>query len=145
MQVGPMINPEHFNKFIKPSYKKIMKPARDKGVIVHMHSDRDIKTLVDDLIDGGVQILNLQDLVNGIDWIANKFSGKTCIDLDIDRQKITRFVTPVEIDKLIKEEVQKIGTKKGGLTMVFGMYPGISIENANALMTAMEKYAFYYK
>lgn len=42
-----------------------------------------------DLIEGGVKVINLQDLVNGIDWIAGKFAGKVSIDLDIDRQQIT--------------------------------------------------------
>ncbi len=32
-----------------------------------MHSDRDIRALADDMLDGGVDILNLQDLLNGID------------------------------------------------------------------------------
>ena len=27
MQVGPMLSPEHFRKYIKPSYKRIMDPA----------------------------------------------------------------------------------------------------------------------
>jgi uroporphyrinogen decarboxylase len=144
MQVGPMLSPDCFRKYIKPSYQRIMKPARDNGCIVHMHSDGDIRTLVDDIIDGGVEVINLQDLVNGIDWIADKFAGKTCIDLDIDRQLITAQGTPQQIDDLIKEEVEKLGSKKGGLMMIFGLYPGTPIENVKALMDAMEKYATYY-
>lgn len=144
MQNGPMLSPDQFRKYIKPSYQRLMKPARDAGVLVHMHSDGDIRTLVDDIIDGGVDCINLQDLVNGIGWIADRFTGKTCVDLDIDRQKITPYGTPSDIDALIQEEVRAIGTKQGGLTMVYGLYPGVPLENVNALMDAMEKYAFYY-
>lgn len=144
MQVGPMLSPDHFRKYIKPLYKRIMKPARDKGCIIHMHSDGDIRELADDLIDGGVEVLNLQDLVNGIDWIAGRYAGKICIDLDIDRQQITRFGTPRQIDDLIKEEVTKLASRKGGLMMIFGLYPGTPLENVRALMDAMEKYATYY-
>ena len=144
MQVGPMLSPEHLKKYIKPSYKRLMQPARDIGAIVYMHSDGDIRTLVDDLIDGGVDIINLQDLVNGIDWIGEKFSGKTCVDLDVDRQDITRFGTPDDVDALIKEEVVKIGCKEGGLMMKAGIYPGIPLENINALADAMERYSGYY-
>lgn len=144
MQVGPMLSPEHLRKYTKPSYKRLMQPARDAGAIVHMHSDGDIRALVDDLIDGGVEVINLQDLVNGIDWIAEKFSGNTCVDLDIDRQNITRFGTPDDIDKLIREEVEKIGCKEGGLLMKAGIYPGIPLENINALADALERYAGYY-
>ena len=144
MQLGPMLSPHLFKKYIKPSYKRLMKPAVDKGLIVHMHSDGDIRDLADDLVDSGVQILNLQDLVNGIDWIASKYRSRLCIDLDIDRQNITAYGTPEQIDALILEEVKKIATPQGGLTMIYGLYPGVPLDNIRALMDAMEKYAFYY-
>ncbi len=144
MQIGPMLSPDCLRKYIKPVYQRLMKPARDAGQIVHMHSDGDIRTLVDDLIEGGVEVINLQDLVNGIDWIADRFAGHTCIDLDIDRQEIIPHGTLQQIDDLIREEVEKLGSKEGGLMMVHGLYPGVPIENAGALMDAMEKYAAYY-
>ena len=144
MQVGPMVSPEHFRRFIKPVYQRMMKPARDRSIPVHMHSDGDIRALAADLIDGGVDVLNLQDLVNGIDWIRDNFAGRICIDLDIDRQRITRFGTPQQIDALIREEVQKLGSKEGGLMLTYGVYPGIPLVNIAAVMDAMERYATYY-
>jgi uroporphyrinogen decarboxylase len=144
MQVGPMLSPDQFKKYIKPSYQRLMKPARDKNIIVHMHSDGDIRTLADDLIDGGVEVINLQDLVNGIEWIEEKFSGKICVELDIDRQDITFSGSPFQIDELIREEVKKIGSRQGGLMMIYGLYPGIPLENITALMDAMEKYSLFY-
>jgi hypothetical protein len=144
MQVGPMLSPDCFRTYIKPVYTALMKPAREQGCIVHMHSDGDIRTLVDDLVDGGVEVINLQDLVNGIDWIAQAFAGRTCIDLDIDRQVITARGTPRQIDGLIREEVVKLGSREGGLMMIYGLYPGVSLENVAALMDAMETYAGYF-
>jgi hypothetical protein len=144
MQLGPMLSPKQFREYIKPSYQRLMQPAIDANCIIHMHSDGDIRTLADELIDSGVQVVNLQDLVNGIDWIAEKYAGKICIDLDIDRQKITPNGTPIEIDALIHEEVEKLGCRDGGLMMIYGLYPGVPLENVKALMDAMEKYATYY-
>ena len=144
MQVGPMISPDLFRQYIKPSYQRLMKPARDAGAIIHMHSDGDIRTLADDLIDGGVDVLNMQDLVNGIDWIRERFFGKYAIELDIDRQKITVFGTPSQIEALIKEEVMRLSTPAGGLMMIFGWYAGTPLENIKALMDALEKYMYYW-
>ena len=144
MQVGPMVPPELFRRYIKPSYQRIMKPATEAGIPIHMHSDGDIRSLVDDIVDSGVQVINLQDLVNGIDWIAEKFRGKVCVELDIDRQFVTPNKTPKDIDDLILEEVSKIATKDGGLCMVYGLYPGVPLENVKAVMDAMEKYAFFF-
>ncbi len=144
MQSGPMLSPEHFRKYIFPSYKRLIKTAKDKGCVIHMHSDGDIRALADDIIEAGVDIINLQDLVNKIDWIADKFKGRTAVDLDIDRQRITPLGTPKQIEELIREEVIKIGSKQGGIIMTYGWYPGIPVENIKALMDTLEKYQFYY-
>jgi uroporphyrinogen-III decarboxylase len=144
MQRGPMLAPGHFRKYIKPVYERLMAPARAAGCLVHMHSDGDIRDLVDDLVVSGVDALNLQDLVNGIDWIGARLKGRVCIDLDIDRQSVTRFGSPTQIDALIREEVQKLGSRQGGLMMIYGLYPGVPLENVTALMDALERYATFY-
>jgi len=144
MQRGPMISPAHFRRYIQPSYRRLMQPAREAGCVVHMHSDGDIRALVDDLVEGGVEVLNLQDQVNGIEWIAARFAGRVCVELDIDRQGVTRFGTPAQIDALIRREVQALGRREGGLMMIYGLYPGVPLENVAALMDAMTRYATYY-
>ena len=140
MQVGPMLSPDHFRTYIKPSYQKLMAPAQKAGAVIHMHSDGDIRLLVDDMLECGIQVLNCQDLVNGLDWIADNLLGRVCIDLDIDRQLITHRGSPQDIDKLIREEVTKLARPSGGLTMIYGLYPGVPRENVKALMDAMERY-----
>ena len=117
-----------------------MEPARQAGTAVQMHSDGDIRLLADDLIDSGVQCINLQDLVNGIDWIADRYKGKVCVELDIDRQSVTPRGTPAQIDALIREEIEKLACPDGGLALVYGLYPGVPVENIKALMDALEKY-----
>jgi uroporphyrinogen decarboxylase len=144
MQQGPMLSPPHFREYIKPSYQRLMGMARDAGCIIHVHADGDLRLLLDDLLDCGVDVINLQDLVNGIDWIKANLSGRICIDLDVDRQKHTVYGTPAEVDALLRREVESLGSKEGGLMMIYGMYPGVPLENAKALMDAMEKYATYY-
>ncbi len=144
MQRGPMLSPEHFRRYIKPCYEAYMAPARRAGCIIHMHSDGDIRDLVDDLFDSGVDVINLQDLVNGVDWIAENLAGRHCIDLDIDRQNITVRGTPEQIDAHIRHCVEAIGRPEGGLMLKYGMYPQTPIENAFAVADAMEKYSTHY-
>ena len=144
MQVGPMLSPEHFRTYIKPVYQRLMAPAREAGCILHMHSDGDIRLLAEDLIDGGIDVLNLQDLVNGIDWIAENLTGRVCVELDVDRQQITPFASPEQVDSLIREAVVKLGGRDGGLMMIYGLYPGVPLANVKALMDAMETYASYF-
>ena len=140
MQTGPMLSVDNFNEYILPCYRRLINEANKNGALVHMHSDGDIRLLVDGLIGDGVKIINLQDLVNGIDWIDKNLKGKVCIDLDVDRQKIVRFGDAKQIDELIRTEIQTLDTKNGGLMMTFGLYPDIPEKNVTAIMDAFEKY-----
>ncbi len=144
MQNGPLVSPAHFRAYIKPSYQRLMAPARVAGAIVHMHSDGYLHELIDDIVEGGVDVINLQDLVNGIDWIAARFAGRTCVELDLDRQSVTASGSPREIDALVGEEVAKVGRREGGVMMIFGLYPGLPMENVGAVMDAMERHAFHF-
>ncbi|MDX1357972.1 MAG: uroporphyrinogen decarboxylase family protein [Clostridia bacterium] len=140
-----LLSPEMFRKYIKPVYTRLMNPVKEAGKPVHMHSDGYILDIIDDLIECGVDIINLQDLVNGIDNIQKHVKGKMAIDLDIDRQDITVRGTPGDIDDLMKEAVMKLGSHEGGLSFIYGFYPGTPLRNADAVMAAMEKYSIYYK
>jgi uroporphyrinogen decarboxylase len=141
MQVGPMLSPTHFRRYILPSYRRLIAPVRAAGLPVHMHSDGDIRRLAADLIDGGVEVLNLQDLVNGLDWIAANLKGRVCIDLDIDRQRITPFGTPAEIHAHIRAVLDTLADPAGGLMLTYGLYPGVPLANVAALMDALEPIA----
>ena len=62
----------------------------------------------------------------------------------IDRQKITVFGTPEEIDAHILNCIQTLGSPKGGLSMVWGVYPPTPLESIEAAARAMDKYAKYW-
>lgn len=141
MQVGPMLSPAHFRRHILPAYYRLMAPVRAARLPVHMHSDGDIRLLANDLIAGGVEVLNLQDLVNGLDWIAAHLKGRVCIDLDLDRQRITPFGTPAEIRAHIQSVLHTLGDPAGGLMLTYGLYPGVPLGNVVALMDALESLA----
>ena len=144
-QEATIISPADFNKWVKPVYAKLMKPCKDAGILVYLHSDGKTLDILEDQIEAGVDIVNPQDLCNGIDNIARRIKGKACIDLDVDRQSVVPFGTPKDIDDLIKEEVMKLGSKAGGLSMIVGIYPPTPMENLDAVCNAFEKYREYWK
>lgn len=138
------ISPSSWRRFIKPSYKKFFGLCRKNGVHVGLHTDGWIVSIMEDLIECGVSVLNPQDLVNGIENIERILKGRVCIDLDIDRQKLTYSGTPEEIDRHIFNCVKTLGSKKGGLKLKFGAYPGTPVENIGAVIEAFEKYHDYW-
>jgi uroporphyrinogen decarboxylase len=140
-QNGPMLSPEMFRRYISPSYRRLMQPLRKRAKVVYMHSDGHVMELLDDLIDCGVTVINLQDRVNGIDEIGKRCRGRIAVDLDIDRQEVTRGGSPQDVKQLIREAVAKLASPRGGLSLVYDLYPGIPIGNVEAVMQAMEEHS----
>lgn len=133
------ISPSSWRELIKPSYKKIFSICRENDVEVYLHTDGYVVDIIPDLIEAGVTILNPQDLVNGLDNLEKLAKGKVCIDLDIDRQKITAFGEPEEIDRHIFKCIETLGSSEGGLMLTFGAY-GTPKENIAQVIRSMEKY-----
>jgi len=144
MQQGPMLSPNCFRTYIKPSYERLFAVARAGNCVIHVHADGDLRLLIDDLLECGIDIINLQDRVNGLEWIKSRLAGKVCIQIDVDRQHVTVEGTPQDIDRMIREEIELLGSRDGGLMMIYGLYPGVSLENVRAIVDAMERYAHYY-
>jgi len=134
------ISPSSWRELIKPSYKKIFSLCRESNIEVYLHTDGYIVDIIPDLIEAGVTILNPQDLVNGLGNLKRLAQGKVCISLDIDRQKITAFGRPEEIETHIFTCIKTLGSPRGGLMLVYGAYPGTPKENISAVIMAMEKY-----
>jgi len=139
-QTTTILSPDMFRKYVKPAYAKLMQPCKQAGMLVGLHSDGKTLDILEDQIEAGVDIVNPQDLCNGIDELQRRIKGKACIQLDIDRQTVIPFGTPKDIDDLIREEIEKLGSPQGGLMLVCGLYPPTPPENVDALATAIEKY-----
>lgn len=138
------ISPKAWRRYIKPSYHRIFSYCRSNGVYVFLHSDGYIVDIIPDLIECGVSRLNPQDLVNGIDNLKRLAKGKVYIHLDIDRQRINVFGKPEEIDAHIFNCIRTLGSPKGGLSLIWYVFPPTPIENIEAGARAMDKYATYW-
>jgi len=143
-QNGPLVSPAMFRKYLKPVYEKLMKPVKDLNKVIYMHSDGMILDLIDDIIEAGVDIINLQDLVNGIDNIQKHLKNRIGIDLDLDRQRILVFGSVKDIDDHIKEAIVKLGDNDKGFSMFHQLYTETPIENIYALANALRKYRTWY-
>jgi len=143
-QTGPLVSPALFRRWIKPSYLRMTAPVRARGIVLHQHSDGCILDLIDDLVEVGGDVINLQDLVNGVDNLKRVVKGRLAIDLDIDRQEITVKGTPRDVDEHIRRCVMELGSPEGGLSLCYQPWPPAPIENIRAALDAMEKYSRWY-
>ena len=143
-QDRPFISPRLFRKYFIPAYREMFKKVHEAGAYVYLHSDGHIIELIPDLIEAGVDVINPQDKVNGIDNLERICKGRVCMDVDVDRQKLLPKGTPEAIEAHVKEIVTRLGSKKGGLMLKADCYPDVPLSNIEALCLAIEKYRGYY-
>ncbi len=65
-------SPEMYRKILKPVHKRAVDWAHDRGIYAHLHSCGDVMSLVDDLVDIGIDCLNPLEIKAGMDPIALK-------------------------------------------------------------------------
>ncbi len=143
-QTSTFLSPATFRKFIAPAYQALMEPCKAANVLVALHSDGKTLGILEEQVRSGVDIVNPQDLCNGIDNIARVIKGRACIRLDIDRQTVLPYGSASDIDNLIREEVMKLGSPEGGLEFIAGIYPPTPPKNVEALCSALRKYRRFW-
>ena len=86
-EIDLMVSPALFRSFFFPRYQRIFQAAHDGGWHVWMHSCGKINKAIPQLIEAGVQVLNMQQpLTNGIEEIGSAFAGKVCFETLCDIQ-----------------------------------------------------------
>ncbi|MEM3257995.1 MAG: uroporphyrinogen decarboxylase family protein [Thermoproteota archaeon] len=134
-------HPEKFRRILLPAYKKMFSEVKKTGINIRFHSDGHIIEIVEDLVNVGVDVINIQDKVNGIDNLKAKLKGKVAIELDIDRQFLLPFGNAEDIYSYIKSSILALGSKKGGLLFSAEVSQDVPLKNIDALLDALEKNA----
>jgi len=106
---------------------------------VRLHTDGRVMEVADQLLEAGVNILNIQDRVNGLENIERLLKGRVCIDLDIDRQHLIPYGTPAQIREYVREVVRRLGSERGGLMLYAEVHPPTPLENIEALAQALSE------
>jgi hypothetical protein len=139
LQNGPLLTPKMFETYIKPSYRRYIEPIKNAGMIVHMHSDGHILDLAEHFLDLGIDVLNVQDRVNGVGNLAELFGGRVAIDLDIDRQTVTVSGSPRDAAELVRSEVDTLRRPEGGLSLKYDWSPPTPLQNVEAVLNELER------
>jgi len=138
-----MIRPLLWRKYFKPCYKKMFELVHKADKHVFFHSDGNVLDIIPDLIEIGVDALNVQVSLIGIDVLSERFGGKICFLSDIDRQRLLPFGTPKEIERHVKHIIRKLGNFNGGLIAWGEINVDVPLENAKAMLRAFNKFGRY--
>lgn len=79
-QNGPLFSPAIMEEFFIPEYERIFKLYREKGIIIEFHSCGNIESMLDMLMNLGVDILNpIQKSANDLKHIREVTQGRMAL------------------------------------------------------------------
>ena len=133
-----MVSPEMWREWFKEPYKKMFMACRDAGKDVFFHTDGHLLPVINDLVECGASIVNVQSRPNGIDEIAKLCRKKVCVAIDMDRQYIFPFASPAKLKEYVRECVDKLSWN-GGVIVHYDIYPDVPLKNIEAFAEVMEE------
>ncbi len=144
-QLDMMISPKLWRQYIKPRLNKVINSARriNPEITVDYHSDGNIQTIIPELIEVGVDILNpiQPECMDPIE-IKRKYGDRLSFRGTIGTQSTMPFGTPEEVEMVCKKMIEEVG-KSGGfiLAPTHMLEPEVPWENIEAMIGAIKKYS----
>ncbi len=139
-----LIAPELWREVFKPRYRRQVELAHENGLDLYFHCCGYIYDIIPDFIEIGVDMLNLgQPNINGIERLGRDFSGKICFACPVSYQTTGISGTRDEIRQEVRELVECLGNKGGGL---IGLIPvdimglGGKRENIDCMLEAFAEF-----
>ena len=142
----PLISPKHFKEFINPYNKKLVHRAHALGLKVVRHSDGNLWSLMDILLDSGYDGLNPLEPQAGMDLKKVKaYCGdRICLLGNIDCQKLLPEGTISEVTAAVKQSIEAASPGGGYIVCSSNsLHPGVNPENCIAMFEAVKKFGLY--
>ena len=142
-----MVNIEMIEEFFMPHYRKNWKLAHDFGMDVWLHSCGYIIDVLPKFIDGGLNVIQMDQQENmGLENLNERFGGKIAFWSPVDIQNTMVRGSLEEIQNYVKRMIKTLGGHNGGLiSMAYGAPEAVNHtqEKIEVMCAAFRKFGFY--
>jgi len=131
-QKGLMIRPELWREVFEPRYAQQFACVHRAGKKVWFHTCGDVYAIIGDLIEVGVDVLELlQPDIFGVERLAQDYGGKVCFCCSIDHQRRAVSGTRKEIFSYARLLKDKLGAFNGGFIAYIEDYASLGMSEQN--------------
>lgn len=110
-----MISPDSWRSIWKPRYARVYKAAHEAGLLTFLHSCGHIVDILDDLIEIGLDVIQLDQQENmGLELLGERFGGRICFWCPVDIQATMVRGSLDEIRTYCHKMVQCLSRLEGG-------------------------------
>ena len=143
---GQFISKSHFDEFVLPYFRKMIREFKKQGVLIKLHSDGKIDPFLPDLFSLGIDAYHPVERSAGMDInkVVEKYGDGICVVGNVENKTLLVRGEPCEIREQVKDII-KIAGKNGGLILGsdHSLHDDIPIENVKALIKAAREFGDY--
>ena len=140
-QKGLMISPKSWREIWKPRYAKVFKAAHDAGLLTFLHSCGDITSILDELIEVGLDVIQMDQQENmGLETLGERFGGRITFWCPVDIQKTMVNGSLDDIRAYCKRQVNTLGRPEGGFIAMWYSDPAGAGHHPEAIQAMCETY-----
>jgi uroporphyrinogen decarboxylase len=115
LQERLMISPDKWREFWKPCYARVYAAAREAGMLTFLHSCGYIVDILDDLIEAGLDVIQMDQQENmGLENLGERFGGRITFYCPVDIQKTMVYGSLDDIRAYCRRMVRALGRPEGG-------------------------------
>ncbi len=131
-QTGLIISPALWREMFLPRYRRQFELAHRLGLDVYFHSCGQIGEIIPDLIEIGVDILNLsQPNIFDVKALGAAYRGRVCFLCPVSYQTTSLTGGREEIRRDVASLIQNLGTLTGGIIGYVEEYRSIGLTDEN--------------
>jgi uroporphyrinogen decarboxylase len=138
-QNGMLFSPEIWREMLKPRLKRIIDVYKENGLPVILHSCGDIRPIIPDLIEIGVDVLNpVQPEAMPIEELAENYGKELTFYGGISTQRVLPNGTEEEIYDEVRRVISVLGKHNGYVVSTgIAITSDVPMENVKALIRSI--------
>ncbi len=142
---GPFMSPAHFERFILPGLRTVVREIKRAGAYVIKHTDGDIRKIMDMIVGTGVDALGPLEPLPGmeLDGIKARYDGNICVMGNVDVDLLCRG----SVDDVVAATKHLLQTASvgGGHIMSSGnsIISAVNPENYMAMVETTREFGVY--
>jgi uroporphyrinogen decarboxylase len=141
---GPLINPKYIDQYVLPSMKKVTEAVHEWGGKIIFHSDGDITSLLDFVVEAGFDALHcLEPPYVDLNLVKKKVGDKLCLLGNIDTSYVLVNGTQKEVEDAVKYAIKALGGGGGYILSPSNSHPAMSYQRIKWMIEATKKYGEY--
>jgi len=143
---GLIFSPELFRSFLGPKFRELIDGFKRMGYYYIKHTDGNIMSIIDYIVDSGIDCLDPIDPLAGMDigGIKKRYGTKICIKGNIDNTSTLTSGTLQQVEEEVKTRIQQAGPGGGYiLSSSNTIHSGVKPENFIHMVKSANKYGKY--